>query len=263
MEYKYARYDSLLNKISNKDLLFNGNYTIDPYQNCEFGCKYCDSALNNTVYIKTNAAMLLKKEIKKIEKGTIVIGSVHDPYQKTEKKHETTRSLLKIIRQYDFPCHILTKSNMILRDIDILTRMNTCLVTISMTTFDETALNFFEKKLPPPKKRMQTMKILGENGIKTGLAIMPILPFIVDNELEKIVRTASEHNADYVLHKHLELKGDQKTIFMKTLKKFKPDLIDTYKKLYCDNYIPNKTYRINIKNTIKKLCKDYKIKERI
>ena len=117
MEYRHARYDSLLNRISDRDLLFVGDYTLDSYQNCEYGCKYCDSALNKTVYVKTNAVELLKKEIEKIAKGTIIVGSVHDPYQKAEKNYGTTRNLLKIIEQHDFPCHILTKSNMIFKDI--------------------------------------------------------------------------------------------------------------------------------------------------
>ena len=76
----------MLNKITTKDMLFGGNYTLDPYQNCEFSCKYCDSSYDEKIYIKTNAIELLEKELKKIKKGTIIIGSVHDPYQKAEKK---------------------------------------------------------------------------------------------------------------------------------------------------------------------------------
>ena len=97
MEYKYAKYNTLLNKITNKDNLFVGNYTIDPYQNCEFGCRYCDSTFDNIIYIKSDSLQLLEKEIKKIEKGMIIVGSVVDPYQEAEKKHKITRKLLKII----------------------------------------------------------------------------------------------------------------------------------------------------------------------
>ncbi len=66
MRYKHVKYDSVITKITNKDLLFIGDYTLDPYQNCEFGCKYCDSALDETIYIKTNAIQLLEEEMKKI-----------------------------------------------------------------------------------------------------------------------------------------------------------------------------------------------------
>jgi len=263
MEYKYTKYGSLLNKITDKDRLFLGDYTLDPYQNCEFGCKYCDSALNKIVYIKTNATQLLKKELKKIEKGTIIVGSVVDPYQKAEKKYETTRDLLKIIEQYDFPCHILTKSNLILRDIDILSKMSTCLVTISITSLNEFVSDIFEKKVPTSKERLLIVKKLSEMGMKTGIAIMPILPFITEEELEEMVKSASRHKAQYLLHKHLELKGDQKNIFMGILEEFYPNLVEKYEKLYGDSYMPDNTYISKINDTVCKWCAKYNIKNRI
>src|SRR4030042_5238597 len=114
MEYKNIQCSTLLNKITKKDKLFKGEYTLDPYQNCEFGCIYCDSTYDKTIYIKTNAIQQLEKEIKTIQKDTIIIGSVSDAYQKVEEKHKTTRNLLEIIKQNNFPCHILTKSNLVL-----------------------------------------------------------------------------------------------------------------------------------------------------
>ena len=257
MLYKHAKYDSLITKITNKDLLFIGDYTLDPYQNCEFGCKYCDSALDETIYIKTNAIQLLEEEIEKIEEGTIIVGSVHDPYQGIEKEYEITRNLLKIIKQHNFSCHILTKSNLVLRDIDILSKINNCVVTISTTTLNESISNVFEMKVPLPAKRLQIIKKLSENNIKTGLAIMPVLPFIVEEEFEKIIKVASKNGADYVLHKHLELKGDQKSIFLKTLEKFNPNLIDKYVELYGDSYMPDQTYILKINDMITKYCKKY------
>jgi DNA repair photolyase len=263
MNYKHVKYGSLLNKITNKDLLFIGDYTLDPYQNCEFGCKYCDSSLDETIYIKTNAVQLLEEEIGKIEKGIIIVGSVHDPYQEIEKECRIARSLLEIIKEHDFPCHILTKSNLILRDIDILSKISKCLVTVSITTLDENTCNIFEENVPSSKERLQVVEKLSEGGIKTGLAIMPILPFIVEEELEKIVEDASKHKADYILHKHLELKGDQKTVFLKALEKFNPSLINRYKELYKDSYMPSQTYILNVKDTLDRLCTNYKVKNRI
>ena len=257
MLYKHAKYDSLITKITNKDLLFFGNYTIDPYQNCEFGCKYCDSALDETIYIKTNSIQLLEEEITKIEEGTIIVGSVHDPYQKIEKEYEITRNLLNIIKQHNFSCHILTKSNLVLRDIDILSKINNCVVTISTITLNESISNVFETKVPLPAERLKILKKLSENKIKTGLAIMPVLPFIVEEEFEKIIKAASKNGADYVLHKNLELKGDHKSIFLKTLEKFNPNLIDKYAELYGDSYMPDQTYILKINNMISKYCKKY------
>jgi DNA repair photolyase len=263
MNYKHVKYDSLITKITNKDLLFIGDYTLDPYQNCEFGCKYCDSALDETIYIKTNAVQLIEEEIETIEKSTIIVGSVHDPYQEIEKECRITRSLLEIIKEHDFPCHILTKSNLVLRDIDILSKISKCLVTISIITLNEGLCSIFEENVPSSKERLRVVEKLSENGIKSGLAIMPILPFIVEGELEDIVEAASKNKADYILHKHLELKGDQKTVFLKALEKFNPSLINRYKELYKDSYMPSQTYILNVKDTLDRLCTNYKVKNRI
>ena len=263
MKYKYAKYNSLINKITNKDLLFIGDYTLDPYQNCEFGCKYCDSALEKTTYIKINADKLLEKEIAKIKKGSIIVGSVNDPYQRIEKECKITRCLLRIIKEHDFPCHILTKSDLILRDIDILSKFSKCLVTISITLLDERKYKLFEENVPSPKKRLKVVEKLSESDIKVGLAIMPILPFIVEDELEEIVKAAKKYKADYILYKHLELKGDQKTVFLKEIGKINPSLLDKYKKLYKDNYIPNQGYILNIGDILEQYCVKYNLRNRV
>ncbi len=262
MEYKNIRCSTLLNKITKKDKLFKGDYTLDPYQNCEFGCTYCDSTYDKTIYIKTNAAQQLEKEIKTIKKGTIIIGSVSDAYQKVEEEHKTTRNLLEIIKQNNFPCHILTKSNLVLRDRDLLSKMN-CTVTITIITLDEKISQIFEKETPSPKERLKTIKHLSEAGIKTGIAIIPVLPYIAENELEKIITSAKKYDANYVSYKHLELKGDQKNIFMKILEKSYPSLVEKYEELYKDSYMPDDTYISNINNNLEKLCARYKLKNRI
>jgi DNA repair photolyase len=263
MNYKPMQCSFLLNKITTKDKLFNGNYTLDPYQNCRFGCRYCDSTYDETIYIKTNAVQLLKKELETAEKGTIIVGSVVDPYQKAEERYNITRNLLEIIEQYDFPCHILTKSNLILRDIDLLSKMSDCKVTISITTLDQTISDIFEKNVPLPLERLKTIEKLSEIGINAGLAIIPILPFIVEEALENIVKSAKKHKAHYVLHKHLELRGDQKSIFMEILEESYPNLVEKYEELYKDSYMPNDNYISKINSSFDKLCKKYKLKNKI
>ena len=253
MNYKPIQCSFLLNRITTKDKLFNGNYTLDPYQNCGFGCRYCDSTYDETIYIKTNAVQLLKKELETTEKGTIIVGSVVDPYQKAEESYNITRNLLEIIKHYDFPCHILTKSNLVLRDIDLLEKMSDFKVTISITTLDQTISDIFEKNVPSPFERLETIEKLSESGIKTGLAIIPIIPFIVEDELEGIVKSAKKHKAHYILHKHLELKGDQKDIFMEIIKKIYPHLVEKYKKLYKDSYKPDENYISKINKFMDKI----------
>lgn len=263
MQYKQILCDSLTNEITAKDNLFIGDYTIDPYQYCEFGCRYCDSTVNDIIYIKANAVEVLENELEQRKKGRIIVGSVHDPYQNAEEKYKITRELLEVIERYDFSCHILTKSPLVLRDKDIISRMESSLVTVSIVSLDKQISKLFEKHVPLPKKRLQAMKALSENDIRTGLAVMPILPFIVENKFEELVESARDHNAQYVIHKHLELKGDQKTKYMNTIQENFPKLMEKYDELYEDSYMPNAAYISDINKSMEQWCKKYKIKKRI
>ena len=262
MEHKLISCNSLLKLITKKDLLFHGNYSIDPYQNCEFGCLYCDSSFDKTIYVKTNAVEILEKELEKLERGVIIIGSVHDPYQKAEEKYKITKNLLKTIKNHGFPCHILTKSTLVLRDISLICSMQS-MVTISISSLDEDVYNIFEKNVPSSKERLQTVKTLTEHGIKTGVALIPVLPYIIESELENIVKTASSWNAQYLLHKHLELKGDQKIIFKDIIRGHYPHILSKYEELYKGNFKPDKKYILELENRIYKYCKKYNIPKKI
>ncbi|UCF13000.1 MAG: hypothetical protein JSW06_01770 [Thermoplasmatales archaeon] len=103
MDYRPIICNSLIKKITKPDMLFNGKYCTDPFQNCEYGCLYCDSSFDKTIYIKMNANEILEKELEQLERGVIIIGSVHDPYQKAEQKNEVTKKLLKTIYKQHFP----------------------------------------------------------------------------------------------------------------------------------------------------------------
>jgi len=260
MQYKQIKVDSLITKIKAKDTLFGGDYTIDPYQNCEFGCLYCDSSYDKTIYVKINAPDILKEELYNLDKGRIIVGSVHDPYQKVEENFMLTRDILSIIQKSGFSCHILTKSDLILRDIDIIKKINNPYVTMSITSLNDSINNSLEKNVLNPKIRLQTINTLSNHGIKTGLAIIPIIPYIVEPELEKIIKLAKDYNAQYVLHKHLELKGDQKQCFLKVLAKINPNFVEKYQKMYKDSFKPDKKYILKIDKIVNEICTKYKIK---
>jgi len=261
--YKCAHYPSLLHTITTKDHLFSGKYTIDPYQNCEFGCRYCDSAQDATIYIKINAVEQLQQELPMKKKGMIIIGSVHDPYQPIEQSYQLTRSLLKSIAEQGFSCHILTKSSLVLRDVDVLSNMKTCLVTISIPSLNESTTNIFEKRVPPPSERLKVVQQLSNSGITTGVAIIPVLPFIVENELEEAVKIAKDHDAHYLLYKHLELRGDQKARYLEVIKTYFPRLLQHYEQLYNNKHMPNEEYLQNLKDTMASYCKHYSIPNKI
>ena len=263
MIYKEINVEFLINRITSIDEIFKGNYTIDPYQNCEFGCIYCDSSQMSTIIIKKNAPEILKKEIKKIKKGNIIVGSVHDPYQKIEKEQKITRKLLEIILKNNFSCTILTKSDLILRDTDIISQINNCSVVLSICSLKKDISSYFEKNVPLPEIRLKIIQNLKEYGIRAGIAIIPFLPFITMKELENIFKDAKRHNSDFILYKALELKGDQKDLFLKKLKEFDPKYEKKYKYLFKDSFLPNQEYLNMIQCEMEKFSKKYKIKNRI
>lgn len=263
MQYKQIHVTSLLNKIIKKDNLFKGNYTLDPYQNCEFGCLYCDSSFDKTIYIKSNAAEIFEKELKKYEKGTIIIGSVHDPYQNAEKNYKLTQKILEKIYECGFSCHILTKSDLILRDIDIIKNIKNCQVTLSITSLRDKIFKTFEENVPAPNKRLQTIKHLSSTGIKAGLAIIPSLPYLIEEEIETIIKSAKENDACYIINKHLELKGDQKNVFFDIIRKHEPSLLSKYENLYKDSISPDINYVSKLNKIISDLCEEYGLKNKI
>ena len=262
MDYKIINCDSVVKKITKKDSLFHGNYCVDPYQNCEFGCHYCDSSFEKTIYVKANVVDILKKELEQITNGRIIIGSVHDPYQNTEKKYKLTRTILETLKQFNFPCHILTKSPLILRDIDILSQLE-CMITVSISSLDDQVVRIFEPEVPSPNDRLQTVQTLRTQGISAGVALIPMLPYIVETEVESIVKAARSVDAQYLLHKHLELKGDQERLFRNLIESHYPHLLPKYDALYYNDFNPRKEYIQELNTTLSGYCKKLKISDKI
>jgi DNA repair photolyase len=174
-----------------------------------------------------------------------------------------TRILLKIIKEYGFPCHILTKSDLVIRDLDVISSMDQCYVTISLSSLNPNVYNVFEKNVQHPKIRLDIVKKLVENGAQSGIAIIPAIPYLLDDELEEFIILARKQKAQYIILKHLELKGDQKYCFMEILQKNFPDIVEKFQKLYESSYMPDESYISKLKNTFEKLCRKHNIKIKI
>jgi DNA repair photolyase len=210
------------------------------------------------VYIKTNAADVLAEELNGVEDCSIIIGTVNDPYQKAEEQYLVTRRLLVTIRRYKIPCHILTKSPLVLRDLDLLSTMK-CRVTISILSLNSEITKVFEPGLSQSIHRFQIIQTLGKHGIQAGIALIPVLPYLTGNELENMIKEAKKWNAQYLLYKHLELKGDQKDIFIKTLEQEYPHLLQKYEQLYKDSYTPHQKTISTLTKQINEYCKKYNL----
>ncbi|MEW6455440.1 MAG: radical SAM protein [Acidobacteriota bacterium] len=185
-------------KILNRSKIEGVDYCINPYIGCFHGCKYCYAEFmkkytfhtenwGEFVDIKINSPELLEKEIKSMRKGLIMISSVTDPYQPIEKKYEITKRILEILLIYQFPVEILTKSSLILRDIEILKKFNDLCVGLTITTDNEYIKKIFEPRSSSISERVNTIEILHKNGIRTFCFVGPILPMNPENLLNMII----------------------------------------------------------------------------
>ncbi len=180
------------------------DYTINPYIGCEHGCTYCYARFmkrftghkeewGRFVDVKTNAASLLQREIRKKRSGRVWISGVCDPYQPIEKKHELTRRCLEILSRHGWPVTIQTKSPLVKRDLELLGTFNDIEVGLSITTADENIREIFEPNSPAIEERIETLEKLHSAGLKTYAMIAPLLP-----EAEGLVTLLSE-KVDFVL----------------------------------------------------------------
>ena len=256
MNVKEVQVKNLIKTITKKDILFHGNYTIDPYQNCEFGCIYCDSTLDDTIYVKTNALNLLNQELTQLDLGRIIIGSVHDPYQPVEQKFHLTHKIISRLSQTKFPVHILTKSPTVLKDISVIKTLVQPIVTFTILGLEDSFWKTIEPDAPSPIKRLQAMKKLSSQGITTGIALIPTFPFLSDNHLQDVISKAKKYHASYLLYKPLFLQGKQKEIFLKHIKQSFPQIYTKYKELYHNSPTPPQRYTNTLHQSIINSCKN-------
>jgi len=254
MNIKQIQVHQLITKITKKDKIFHGNYTLDPYQNCSFGCIYCDSTLDDTIYVKINSLKLLKEELPHLSKGRIIVGSVHDPYQPLEKKFQLTHDILNNLSKTNYPVHILTKSTTILDDLPIIKKLTDPIVTFTILGLQEKLWKTIEPNTPSPLKRLQTMKTLSGEGITTGIAIIPTLPNFPDQHFKELIQSAKQYQASYILHKPLFLQGQQKQEFLKKIKTAYPKIYQDYKMLYQNSPLIPCNIEDELTKTIQKIC---------
>ena len=256
VEYRWVSCDSIINQIVGEDRLFFGNYTLDPYQKCDIGCIYCDAS-DEVVYIKSNAIEILEREIERIGNGTVIIGSTVDPYQMIEKEQRLTQRVIDILVKQGIKFHILTKSDLVLRDLPLFRKYKNAGITISISTLNKTYAKTLEPNAPSPKKRLETIKKLSENGVNVGVAIMPVLPLITEVEIDEIIRLSKKAGARYLIYEYLELKGDYKEKFLSFVRKFIPQHFELYERLYENNYKPE---NYNIEKKIEVYCKKHNMR---
>lgn len=224
--------------------------TIWIFIGCSHGCIYCDSRSNcyhidnfDKVRGKENALIILEQElIKQKEKGVIGIGAMSDTYNPLEKKHEQTRGALKLISKYGYDISIDTKSNLILRDIDLLKEINSknnVIIKFTITTPHDSLSKIIEPNVSVSSERFKAIKELSDNGIFTGVILNPLLPFITDKEedIKLLVRLAHLSGAKFIhTYMGMTLRENQRTYYYKKLDESFPNLKEKYIKFYGERY---------------------------
>jgi len=254
-------------------------WMINPYRGCEFACKYCYARYTHEfmelrdgidferkIYVKRHTAWLLRQELKKVRAGEeIAIGTATDPYQPAERRFGITQAILREFAQHKgFSIGIVTKSNLVLRDLELLKKIsenNDISVCITVTTTRTELARILEPRAPRPDLRLMAVQKLTEAGIHAGINCAPVLPGITDSpvDLERVVKAAAEAGARFVHVNPLFLKPCSEKVFMPFLKEKFPRLVPQYRERYAGRaYLPAE-YHKRIGTLVKKLREKYKI----
>ena len=261
MEFIKAK--TILSKVKYGDDWYGVDYNMNLYRGCPHGCIYCDSR-SNCYHIdnfdvpkgKENALLILENELsKKKEKGVVGIGSMSDTYNPLELQYEQTRGALKLLSKYNYGVSIDTKSDLILRDIDLLKEINSknnVIIKFTITTPNDELSRIIEPHVCVSSKRFEAIKSLSDNKIFTGIMMNPVLPFITDSEddIKKLVQLAHESGAKFIqTYMGMTLRENQRDYYYEQLDKYFPNIKDRYIKYYGEKYncvVPNykKLYKI-------------------
>jgi DNA repair photolyase len=264
---------SILIKTKSSGSWFNIRYNMNLYRGCSHKCIYCDSRSEcyqienfDDILVKTNAPELINKELARYRtKGTIGTGAMSDPYVHIEKKYKLTQKALMLIDAYKYPVTIITKSDLVLRDINILESINKytqATVIFTITSTDDKLAKIIEPYAPLPSKRLIAMKELSDRGIYTGVLMMPILPFINDTEdnIKKIVKECSLNGASFIIPSFgVTLRDRQRDYYYNELDKHFPSLKEKYQTKYKNYYNARSPHYNKLKKIFITECNKYQI----
>lgn len=229
---------------------FGNDYNMNLYRGCCHGCIYCDSRSEcyhvdnfDTVRVKENCLQILRDELKrKVRTGIIGTGAMSDPYNTFEKNELVTRHALELIDAYNFGVTVITKSSLITRDIDVyksIAEHNPVLCKMTVTTADDNLCRLIEPNVSVSGERFEALAKMSESGLKTGITLMPVLPFIEDNKenILGIIKYAHECGVKYIYPAFgMTLRTNQRDHYYEKLDKLFPGLSDKYRRYYSDRY---------------------------
>ncbi|MEW7278519.1 radical SAM protein [Aquimarina sp. 2201CG1-2-11] len=279
---------SVLNKTKKRDPWFLDDYTFNPYSSCSFNCLYCyirgskyGTNLEKKLSVKTNAIELLDKQLanraRKGQYGIIVLSSVTDPYLQIEKEYKLTQQALEVILKHKFPVHIITKSDMISRDFELLKEIEQnailpsdlsqlkkgVIISFSFSTIQNNIGKIFEPGAPLPTKRIEALRHTINQGFLTGVSFMPLIPHITDTseQLHQSFKLFKDIGVDYIFPATITLfgngKADSKTLIFNAIEKYYPELLEKYKKFFATSTQMPAYYQNAFRKKMNELCQEY------
>lgn len=282
---------SILHKTKRRDPWFLDDYTLNPYSSCSFNCLYCYTRgskyginMEEKLSVKDNAVELLDKQLtlraRKQQYGIIVLSSATDPYLHIEASEKLTRQLLEVILHHRFPVHVLTKSDLVVRDFDLLKAIDKqailpvdlrdklthkAFLSFSFSTIDDAVGHIFEPGATAPSARLSAITQARAQGFHCGVSLMPLLPFISDTtaQLDLMFQTFQALDISYIFPATLTLHGndmtDNKTLVLRAIAKHYPDLLPRYQRYFAvDSQMPA-YYRKAFAKKMQELCHEYQL----
>ena len=233
---------TILNKVDSPDI--GPGYSMNPYQGCEHGCIYCYARnshqywgfsagldFERKILVKPSAPYLLEEKIRKPNwKATpIMLSGNTDCYQPIEQKLEITRKILEIMLKYRHPVGIITKNDLVLRDLDLLEKladMHLVVVNISITSLDERLRRKLEPRTATYKRRLETVKQLSDHGVPVNVMMAPVIPSLTSHEIFEVAKQTAAHGARSIAHTVLRLNGHLGDLFEEWIRVHLPDMAD-------------------------------------
>ena len=274
---------SVLRRHRKIDSWFVSHYGMNLYRGCFHNCIYCDGRaegyyvsgeFGEDVAVKVNAIEVLRRELdpkrrrKPLSRSYIMLGGgVGDSYQPIEKKYQLTRRALQLVHESGFPVHVLTKSTLVTRDVDILKRINEqsrAIVSFSFSSTDDRTSAIVEPRVPSPSERLDALKLFKREGIACGMYLLPVIPRVTDTRefLEDAVMKASAVGVDFIIFGAMTLKeGRQKDYFAETIQDHYPQLAADYRCIYRGSKWgePAQEYVDSLNGTFGAIAKRYKM----
>ncbi len=223
------------------------DYAVNPYVGCQHGCVYCyaifmkrftghNEEWGTFVDARVNAAEVLAKQMRRAKSGNIVFGTVTDAYQPLEKKYQITRACLEVLTAYDFPISILTKSDLVLRDLDLLRRLHDVEVGFTIATLDEDARQVLEPGASSIPARLAALAELSQAGGKAWAFCGPLLPFLSDSEkqMDALFKELARAGVSHIIVDSMKLSGAIGGRVRKILERHYPDLVEGYRHIAAD-----------------------------